>query len=145
MNAEALETAIVALIGGMDIPAQAYPKDIKSYVPAAWPGEMLVRYVGTQYTPGDVAGVRKNRTQVIEIIGVSKELRGEQGLYTWMDRIREQLEGFVMLGAGGPLEMDTEEFADEYNGTWQFGQHWLIKSNYEYGQIDDYTDRPLGD
>lgn len=144
MNAEALETAIVALIAEMSIPAVVYPKEPKNYVPATWPGEILVRYVGAQYAPGDISGIRKNRTQVVEIIGVSKELRGEQGLYTWLDSIRERLEGFVMPDAGGPLTMDTEEFADEYAGTWQYGQHWLLKSDYNYEQIDDYADRPLG-
>lgn len=145
MNAEQLETAIVEQIAALGIPAQSYPAQPADYIPAAYPGEALVRYTGTKYVPEDISGVRKERTQVIEIVVASQELRGETGAYSWLDRIRMQLEGLMMIGAGGPLELEAEEFLDEYNGTWQFGQRWNLKSNYEYDKQDDYASRPLSD
>lgn len=143
MNAEQLEKAIVEQITALGIPAQPYPALPASYVPGINPGEALVRYSGTKYVPDDISGVRKERTQAIEIVVVSQELRGETGAYSWLDRIRMQLEGLMIVGAGGPLKLDAEEFLDEYNGIWQFGQRWNLKSNYEYEQQDDYADRSL--
>lgn len=143
MNAEELEQAICLQVSGLAIPAQAYPQNPANYIPAAYPGEVLTRYVGAKYTPSDVSGVKKNRQQVVELVVVSQELRGENGAYAWLDQIREHLEGFVMLGAGGAMELESEEFQDEYNGTWQFVQRWNLKSVIGYEQQDDYADRPL--
>lgn len=143
MNAQALETALVEKITHLGIPAKPYPQHPANYIPAAYPGEVLIRYVGSYFSPRDVSGVRKDRKQTVEIIAVSTELRGETGIYAWLDTIREELEGFVLPGAGGTLELEAEEFMDEQNGTWQFGQRWNMNSKQEYEQPDDYADRPL--
>ena len=143
MDAEALEAAVGEQVQGLGIPAEAYPQNPSGYVPSEYPGVVLVRYVGTKYTASDISGVRKLRQQVIELVAVSTVLRGEDGVYTWLDRVRRQLEGLVMIGAGGPLELEAEEFMDEYNGTWQFGQRWNLYSKEEYDEQDDYADRPL--
>lgn len=143
MNSEALETAVVEKINRLGMTAKPYPQNPSNYIPSAWPGEILVRYVGSYFAPSDVSGVRKERRQTIEIVVVSTELRGENGTYAWLDRMREELEGFVMLGAGGALELEAEEFLDEQNGTWQFGQRWNINSKQDYEQQDDYYARPL--
>lgn len=143
MNAEELESALADKITALGIVANPYPQNPANYVPSAFPGEVLIRYVGSYYAADDVSGVQKERRQTVEIVAVSTELRGESGIYAWLDRIREELEGFVLLKAGGPLELEAEEFMDEYNGTWQFGQRWNINSKQQYEQQDDYADRPL--
>lgn len=143
MDAEALEMAVVEKVRELAIPAEAYPQNPSGYVPSEYPGIVLVRYVGTKYAASDISGVRKLRQQVVELVAVSTVLRGENGVYAWLDRIRRQLEGLTLINAGGPLELEAEEFMDEYNGTWQFGQRWNIYSKEEYEQQDDYADRPL--
>ncbi len=143
MDAEVLEAAVVEQVQELGIPAEAYPQNPSGYVPSEYPGVVLVRYVGTKYMASDVSGVRKLRQQVVELVAVSTVLRGENGVYTWLDRIRRQLEGLTLINAGGPLELEAEEFVDEYNGTWQFGQRWNVYSKEEYEQQDDYADCPL--
>lgn len=143
MDAEALESAVVEKVRELSIPAEAYPQNPSGYVPSEYPGVVLVRYVGTKYTASDISGVRKLRQQVVELVAVSTVLRGENGVYAWLDRIRRQLEGLTLINAGGSLELEAEEFVDEYNGTWQFGQRWNLYSKEEYEQQDDYADRPL--
>lgn len=143
MDAEALEMAVVEKVRDLNIPAEAYPQNPSGYVPSEYPGVVLVRYVGTKYSALDVSGVRKLRQQIVELVAVSTVLRGDDGVYSWLDRIRRQLEGLTLIGAGGPLELEAEEFMDEYNGTWQFGQRWNVYSKEEYEQQDDYADRPL--
>lgn len=143
MDAEALEVAVVGQIAALGIPVQPYPQQPGNYSPAAYPGEVLVRYTGTQYSAPDLSGIRMQRIQVLEIVVVSQELRGESGSYAWLDRIRLKLERLCIPGTAGVLELESEEFMDEYNGTWQFGQRWNLKSNYIYGQQDDYADAPL--
>ncbi|MDR1756090.1 MAG: Gp37 family protein [Culturomica sp.] len=143
MNAEALEAAIVKEIEALGIPAGLYPQKPGEYIPAAYPGEVLVRYTGTTYAAADVSSARKERTQVVEIVVVSQELRGEAGAYTWLDRIRMALEGLVLLNTAGTLRLEAEEFLDEYGGTWQFGQKWNLTTNYIYEYQDDYAERSL--
>lgn len=143
MDAEALEMAVVEKVRDLNIPAEAYPQNPSGYVPSEYPGVVLVRYVGTKYSALDVSGVRKLRQQIVELVAVSTVLRGDDGVYSWLDRIRRQLEGLTLIGAGGPLELEAEEFMDEYNGTWQFGQRWNVYSKEEYEQQDDYAYRSL--
>lgn len=143
MNTEALEKAIVEQIQGLGIPAEAYLQNPDGYMPSVDPGVVLVRYVGTKYATADIGGVRKRRLQMIELVVVSKVLRGENGIYAWLDVIRRQLEGLVMMGAGGPLELEAEEFINQYGETWQFRQRWNLYSKIEYEQQDDYADRSL--
>lgn len=143
MNTEALEKAIVEQIQGLGIPAEAYLQNPDGYMPSVDPGVVLVRYVGTKYTTADIGGVRKRRLQMIELVVVSKVLRGENGIYTWLDVICRQLEGLVMMGAGGPLELESEEFINQCGETWQFRQRWNLYSKIEYEQQDDYADRSL--
>ncbi len=143
MNAEALETALVDVIGALGITAKPYPQNPANYIPSAYPGEVLVRYVGTYFSPLDISGVRRDRRQTLEIVAVSTELRGSDGIYNWLDQIREELEGFTLPEAGGALELEAEEFMDENAGTWQYGQRWNINSKLNYEQQDDYANRPL--
>lgn len=143
MDAEALEAALAAKIGTLQIPCGIYPQLTADYVPSSWPGEVLVRYVGCRYSARDVSGLQKDRQQTVELVAVSTELRGTDGIYTWLDLIRNTLEGYTFPEAGGPLELEEEGFLDEYNGTWQFYQRWNLSSKISYHEQDDYADRPL--
>ena len=144
MTAEELESVLVKEIGALDMVANPYPERPDSYVPNAFPGEILVRYQGAEITDRDVSGVQAERMQRVEIVAVGQVLRGEDGIYNRLERIRKHLDGYTLPGAGGHLGLVKEEFMDEYNGTWQFGQSWRLKSIVINEQQDNYHDRPLG-
>lgn len=144
MTAEELETALVEEIRALDMVANPFPEHPGEYVPDAWPGEILVRYQGADMTDRDISGVQVERVQRVEIVAVGQVLRGEDGIYNRLERIRKRLDGYTLPGAGGHLELERETFVDEYNGTWQFGQNWRLKSIVINEQQDDYADRPLG-
>lgn len=144
MTAEELESALIDEIETLNMVVNPFPEDPTNYVPNAFPGEILVRYQGTEITDRDVSGVQGERVQRVEIVAVGQVLRGEDGIYNRLERIRKRLDGFTLPGAGGHLELIKEEFLDEYNGTWQFGQNWRLKSIVTNEQQDDYYDLPLG-
>ena len=144
MTAEELESELVNEIGALGMVVNPFPENPDNYVPNAYPGEILVRYQGTEITDRDISGIQAERVQRAEIVAVGQVLRGEDGIYNRLERIRKRLDGFTMPGAGGHLELIKEEFLDEYNGTWQFGQSWRLKSIVTSEQQDNYADRPLG-
>lgn len=143
MNTEALETAITEIINALGIPARPWPQYPANYTPEDNRNEVLVRYVGTRYTPMDVSGCQKDRRQMVKLVVVGPGLRGSGGIYSLLDQLREKLEGFTFPNAGGTFEMEAEDFIDEYNSTWQFCQRWNLNSKQEYEQQDDYADRPI--
>lgn len=145
MTAQMLETAIVDAIIGLGIIAKPYPENPDKYIPDAYPGEALVRYEGTKYPARDISSVRADREQYIEIVVVGQQLRDQNGIYDMLERIRELLDGHTLENAGGHMELESESFMAEYNGTWQYGQRWRLKSNVEYEQRDDYAEHPIGD
>lgn len=143
MDAERIERALVTIIEAKGIPALPFPEKPAGYFPEADPGEVLVRYEGRKPKKRDLSGTVVQREIYVEIVVVSRQLRGENGLYAWLAGLNEQLEGFTLEGAGGALELESEGFVSEENGTWQFAQKWKITENREYEQRDDYADRPL--
>lgn len=145
MDGEKLERALVTIIEATGIPAQPYPEKPEGYFPEADPGEVLVRYEGKKALKRDVSGTLQRRELYVEIVVVSRQLRGENGLYSWLEVLDQRFEGYTLPQAAGPMQLDSEGFVGEENGTWQFAQKWKITENAEYGQNDEYADRPLGD
>lgn len=144
MKIEQLEAAIVEIIATLGIPAKAYPEDPSGYLPDAYPGEVLVRYTGFRPTKRDLATLYVEQTQTLEVVFVSQLLRGDNGLYEWLEKVRAKLDGYSVLLAAGYLEITSEDFLDEYNGTWQFGQKWQLKSIVNNEQADPYANDPIG-
>lgn len=144
MTAEELEATLVDEITMLKMVANPFPDTPERYVPNAFPGEILVRYCGAEFSGRDLSGVQVQRIQLVEIIAVGQVLRGEDGIYDRLERIRRRLDGYTIPEAGGHLEIESEEFADHYNGTWQFSQKWRLQSTIINEQRDDYADRYLG-
>lgn len=140
MNIEQTENALCGLIASLGIAAKPYPQAPGNYLPNTEPGEALVRY--SSQVPGkrDLSSVYVPREYVFEILIVSRRLRGSGGLYENLEKIAALLEGYTLEGAAGPLEMTLEDFVDEYNGTWQYGQKWKFKRNTLITQQDAYGD-----
>lgn len=145
MNGERLESVLVEIIEGKGIPAKPFPEKPDDYFPEADPGEILVRYEGEKPVKRDVSGVVVRRELYLETVVVSRQLRGENGTYNWLEILKNQLEGYTLPDAGGHMEMESEGFVSEYNGTWQFSQKWKLTETREYEQCDEYADRPLRD
>lgn len=145
MNGERLETALVQIIEGMGVPARPFPEKPDDYFPEADPGEILVRYEGEKPVKRDVSGVVVRRELYLETVVVIRQLRGENGAYSWLEMLKVLFEGYTLPGAAGHLEMESEGFVSEYNGIWQFSQKWKLTEAREYEQQDEYADRPLGD
>lgn len=143
MNAEKIENVLVAVIEAKGFPAQPFPKKPAGYFPEADPGEILVCYKGRKPKKRDLSGLVIQQELYIEIVVVSRQLRGENGIYTWLETLAEQFEGYTLKEVGGAMELENEEFISEENGVWQFTQKWKIIENREYEQRDDYADYPL--
>lgn len=143
MTAEQLEIALVAEITALGMIANPFPHTPERYVPNALSGEILVRYCGAEFSGRDLSSMQVQRVQRVEIIAIGQMLHGEYGIYDCLERIRSRLDGYTMPGAGGHLEIESEEFSDHYNGTWQFLQKWRLKSTIFNEQQDHYADRPL--
>lgn len=144
MTPEAFETALIDKVTALDIVAVAYPEDPKKYYPENSPGEVLVRYEGRKVIERDTSG-QYNRVKLFgELVVVSRQLRGDDGAYSWLNQIFRSLEGFTLEGASGPLHMEVESFMDENEGTWQFGQKWSCEA-LEFIEItDSYGNDNLG-
>lgn len=143
MNAEQLEKVLVHIIEGKGIPALPFPEKPAGYFPEADPGEVLIRYEGEKPQKRDISGVVVRREVYLEIVVVSRQLRGANGAYAWLEELKAQFEGYTLPGAGGPLELESEGFSDESNGTWYFTQKWKLTEVREYEQYDEYADSPL--
>ena len=140
MNIEQTETALCGLISSLGIVAKPYPQAPGNYLPNTEPGEALVRYSSQAPAGRDLSSMFVPREYVFEILIVSRRLRGPGGLYENLEKIAALLEGYTLEEAAGPLEMVTEDFLDEYNGTWQWGQKWKYKRNTLITQQDGYGD-----
>lgn len=143
MTSKELESAIVDELRTMGMTVNPFPEKPSGYVAAAYPCEVLVRYEGTDYPKTGLSTVWREKEQKIETVVVGQSLREYGGIYDTLDRIRERLDGFTLKGAGGYLSMESESFADEYNGTWQYVQKWKLKSRITNEQQDEWADRPL--
>lgn len=144
MDIQALEAAIVGQLEGLGLVANAYPENPDSYTPNAYPGEVLVRYTGLKPSRRDLSIVSVDHLHNVELVFVGQQLRGIDGLYTWLDAVRRHLDGLTLPEATGYLEFVSEDFLDEHNGVWQFGQKWQLKTTWKNEQSDPYTDHPLG-
>lgn len=144
MTPEAFETALIDKVNALNIVAIAYPENPKNYYPENKTGEVLVRYEGRKVIERDTSG-QYNRVRIFgELVVVSRQLRGDEGAYSWLSQIFRSLEGFTLDGASGALHMEVESFMDEYNGTWQFGQKWSCEA-LEFIEItDSYGNDNLG-
>ena len=144
MTPEAFEIALIDKLDGLFFNAFPYPQNPKNYYPENSPGEVLVRYEGRKVIERDTSG-QYNRVKLFgELVVVSRELRGENGAYSWLNQIFRSLEGFTLDGASGPLHLEVESFMDEYEGTWQFGQKWSCEA-LEFIEIaDNYGNDNLG-
>jgi hypothetical protein len=144
MTPEAFETALIEKVNALNIVAVAYPENPKNYYPENSPGEVLVRYEGRKVLDIDTAGQCIRVKLFGELVVVSRQLRGENGAYSWLNQIFRSLEGFTLDGASGALHIEVESFMDENEGTWQFGQKWSCES-LEFIEItDSYGNDNLG-
>lgn len=144
MTPETLESAIIAKIETTGLIAVPYPSNPGNYYPENDPGEVLVRYEGRKVSDRDVSGRLSTVKYFIEIVVVSRELRGENGVYSWLEQINDMLEGYTLEIAAAPLFMEVESFVTEDDGLWQFGQKWSITQQQACTLIDEY-DSPIGD
>lgn len=128
MSPESFENALVEKINLAGLIAIPYPQSPAKYYPENSPGEILVRYEGRKPIERDTTG-QYNRFRIYaEIVFVTRELRGENGVYAWLQSVFNDLEGFTLDGAAGPLHLEVESFMDENEGTWQFGQKWSCEA-----------------
>lgn len=144
MSPEAFEAALIAQIELLEIAVLPYPEQPKNYYPENEPGDVLVRYEGRKILERDIAGQTNKVKFFAEVVIVSREVRGENGAYSWLQQIYKALEGFTLDGAASPLNLEAESFMDENDGLWQYGQKWSIMV-YEFIEItDDYASQ-IGD
>lgn len=139
MSPEAFEAALIAQIELLEIAVLPYPEQPKNYYPENEPGDVLVRYEGRKILERDIAGQTNKVKLFAEVVIVTREVRGENGAYSWLQQIYKALEGFTLDGAASPLNLEAESFMDENDGLWQYGQKWSMET-YEFIEItDDYA------
>lgn len=143
MSPEAFETILIEKVNSLGMVAVPYPENPRNYYPENSPGEVLVRYEGRKVINRDLAGPCNRVRLYAELVVVSRQLRGDDGAYLWLEQLWRALEGYAPDGAG-PLHMEVESFMDEDAGTWQFGQKWSCEVNEWIELTDNYGDDHLG-
>lgn len=144
MDSELLERSIVREINNLGIASSPFPVSPKNYFPQAYPGEVLVRYDSAKFGKDSVGSVTNGMTAKIELLFVSQELRGDNGLLGWLSKVRHRLVGYTPVDIGGFLEIVSESFNDEVDGTWYYVQTWTLNAIINYEQRDEYADCTLG-
>lgn len=145
MTPENLENLLVAEINALGLPLRAYPQEPGNYFPEHDPGEVLIRYEGRKPIGRDLTGMNSRVKFFIEIVVVTRQVRGAGGAYDTLQQIYDRLEGRTLDGMAGQLTLDAESFLDEKDGLWQFGQKWSVEGNEYQHYFDDYEKHHLGD
>lgn len=129
-----IEKGMVDAISELAIPTIAYPQLIEGYFPTHSPGEVLVRYDGCKPKSTDVSTVMQEVDITIEVVFVSQQLRDENGIYDWLDKVRGKLQGCTLKNIAGHLELVEEGYYNYNEGTWFYHQIWKIAINGDYEQ-----------
>lgn len=144
MDAQKIEDAILEEITNLSIPALLFPEKPDGYFPRTSPGEVLIRYTGCKYTRRDIASVTLEKIITNELLYVTRSVRGENGLYEWLDKITEKLEGYSPPSIAGHFEFTEEGFTDYNDGTWYYAQNMIFKITADNEQTDLYTTPIIG-
>ncbi|GEM_PF-5105742 len=130
------DTIIDTLKSVVNGSVKAYPQNPNKYFLQSAVGEVLVRYAGRSPKETDLAGALIRQEYIFEIVFVYRNLRGDKGVYTALNKAYETLQGAQVAESAKPLEFNDERFLDENNGVWQFGQKWKF-INSEINTIKD--------
>lgn len=111
-----------------------YPERPANYFLKHNLGEILVRYDGTKYNPGDATEHFQERNVSMELVFVFRNLRGKEqgvnGLYHAIDAVRDALYMYKLPYSTSGVQFVSEDMIGEDKGIWQYSMKLSFKSVY---------------
>lgn len=112
------------------IPVEPYPDKPSEYRLLHARGALLVRYVGSDFSPPlptDI--VVQDRDVDFDVVVVMRHLTGHDGIYEMLDSVRMALTGFKPLGCS-QMYPTSEKFVSEENGIWQYAVTFRTRTQH---------------
>lgn len=122
---EAIIARLTTDIAGVQI--EPFPDDPRNYKMIHPVGAILVNYEGARFEKGKAIGFVNQVSEIrFRMNLIMKHLRTHQGIYAYLDLVKESLTGFQIAGLS-KMEPVEEKYLDQRTGLWYYYQ--VFKAN----------------
>lgn len=128
MNIREIENNIIEKLKDTfpNILVQGFPDKPSEFLLLHSIGALLVHYQGSTYSNTDALGfVSQENRKEFSITVVTRNLRTNDGAYTYLDKVKSVLTGFEPEGCS-KLMPSKDFFISENNGIWQYGINFTL-------------------
>ena len=128
MNTRDIENSIIELLKTSfpEILVQGFPDKPSEFILLHSKGALLVHYQGSNYSNSDALGfISQENKKEFSITVVTRNLRTNDGAYTYLDKVKSVLTGFEPKGCS-KLMPSKDYFISENNGIWQYGINFTL-------------------
>ena len=128
MNIREIENNIIEKLKDTfpNILVQGFPDKPSEFLLLHSIGALLVHYQGSNYSNSDALGfISQENKKEFSITVVTRNLRTNDGAYTYLDKVKSVLTGFEPEGCS-KLMPSKDFFISENNGIWQYGINFTL-------------------
>lgn len=128
MNIREIENNIIEKLKDTfpNILVQGFPDKPSEFLLLHSIGALLVHYQGSTYSNTDALGfVSQENKKEFSITVVTRNLRTNDGAYTYLDKVKSVLTGFEPEGCSKLMPIK-DFFISENNGIWQYGINFTL-------------------
>lgn len=128
MNIREIENNIIEKLKDTfpNILVQGFPDKPSEFLLLHSIGALLVHYQGSTYSNTDALGfVSQENRKEFSITVVTRNLRTNDGAYTYLDKVKSVLTGFEPEGCSKLMPIK-DFFISENNGIWQYGINFTL-------------------
>lgn len=128
MNIREIENNIIEKLKDTfpNILVQGFPDKPSEFILLHYKGALLVHYQGSNYSNSDALGfISQENKKEFSITVVTRNLRTNDGAYTYLDKVKSVLTGFEPEGCS-KLMPSKDFFISENNGIWQYGINFTL-------------------
>ncbi len=109
-----------------EILVEGFPDKPSEFILLHYKGALLVHYQGSNYSNSDALGfISQENKKEFSITVVTRNLRTNDGAYTYLDKVKSVLTGFAPEGCS-KLMPSKDFFISENNGIWQYGINFTL-------------------
>lgn len=128
MNIRTIENAIIEKLKTSfpEVLVQGFPDKPSEFILLHPTGALLVHYQGSNYTNSNALGfITQENKKEFSITIVTRNLRGNNGAYEYLDSVKSILTGFSPDGCS-KLMPTKDFFISENAGIWQYGINFTL-------------------
>ena len=128
MNIREIENNIIEKLKDTfpNILVQGFPDKPSEFLLLHSIGALLVHYQGSTYSNTDALGfISQENKKEFSITVVTRNLRTNDGAYTYLDKVKSVLTGFEPEGCSKLMPIK-DFFISENNGIWQYGINFTL-------------------